>query len=171
LTLAGIEPSLPAGLYLDADRPLQNADQLDEPPLAEGAVTWTLDGQSKLPTLPGLSEEEKQRGQSYWTFEPSFFVVAHRDYARSARILPRGVERTEVQMEWLFLPSQLERDDFDLEHATALGQRVVEQDAQACERNQRGLRALPHERGILVKQEYWVARFQKWVMERLDGAS
>ena len=48
-------------------------------------------------------------------------------------------------------PSLLEREDFDLE--------------------QRGLRALPHEHGVLVRQEYWVARFQQWVLERLDGAS
>jgi Rieske 2Fe-2S family protein len=156
---------------LAGDGTLNSADQLQEPPLAEGAVTWTLDGQSRLSALPGLSEEEKQRGQSYWTLEPGFFVVAHRDYARCARILPRGVERTEIQMEWLFQPSLLERKDFDLDHATALGQRVVTQDARACELNQRGLRALPHEHGVLVRQEYWVARFQQWVLERLDGTS
>ena len=173
--LVKIVPTYGKGLLseheLTADRILDSADELQEPPLAEGAVTWTLDGQSRIPTLPGLSEEEKQRGQTYWTLEPSFFVVAHRDYARCARILPRGVERTEIQMEWLFQPSLLEREDFDLEHATALGERVVTQDARACELNQRGLRALPHERGVLVKQEYWVARFQKWVLERLDDAS
>jgi Rieske 2Fe-2S family protein len=170
--LVKIVPTYGKGLLteneLTADGVLDSADQMVEPPLAEGAVTWTLDGQSRLPTLPGLSEEEKQRGQTYWTLEPSFFVVAHRDYARCARILPRSVERTEIQMEGLFQPSVLEREDFDLAHATALGQRVVEQDARACELNQRGLRALPHERGVLVKQEYWVARFQKWVLERLD---
>jgi Rieske 2Fe-2S family protein len=149
----------------EADAPPQ------EPPLAEGAVTWTLDGQSRLPTLPGLSEEEKARGQTYWTLEPSFFIVGHRDYARCARVLPLGTEQTELQMEWLFLPSVLEREDFDLDHATALGRRVVEQDARACELNQRGLRALPHEHGVLVKQEYWVQRFQQWVRERLDGSS
>ena len=71
-------------------------------------------------------------------------------------------------MEWLFLPSVLERDDFDLVHATALGQRGVEQDARICGLNQRGLRALPHERGLLVKQEYWVQQFQQWVLERLN---
>lgn len=142
-----------------------------EPPLADGAVTWTLDGRSALPVLPGLTEEEKRRGQSYWTLEPGFFVVAHRDYARAARIRPLGAERTEVQMEWLFPPSVLERDDFDLEHATALGQRVVEQDARVCGLNQRGLRALPHERGVLVRQEYWVQQFQQWVLERLNEPS
>ena len=154
---------------LRENEPSAEGEGLEEPPLAEGAVTWTLDGTSRLPTLPGLSEEEKRRGQSFWNLEPSFFVVAHRDYARCARILPRSTEKTEIQMEWLFLPSVLERADFDLEHATGLGRRVVEQDARACELNQRGLRALPHDRGVLVKQEYWVRRFQRWVLERLDG--
>ena len=142
-----------------------------EPALAEGAETWTLDGKSRLPALPGLSEEEKGRGQTFWDLEPGCYVVGHRDYARCARILPLGPERTEIQMEWLFLPSVLERDDFDLDHATALARRVVEQDARACELNQRGLRALPHEHGVLVKQEYWVQRFQQWVRRRLDEAS
>jgi phenylpropionate dioxygenase-like ring-hydroxylating dioxygenase large terminal subunit len=97
-------------------------------------------------------------------------VIAHRDYARSAQIRPLAVERTEVSMEWLFPPAVLEREDFDLDHATALGRRVVEQDVRACELNQRGLRALPHESGVLVKQEYWVREFQLWVQARLDEA-
>ena len=170
--LAKIVPAYGKGLLsedeTDASRALDSPDDLEEPPLAEGAVTWTLDGESRLPTLPGLTEEEKQRGQTYWTSEPGFFVVAHRDYARCARVLPRGVDEIEVQTEWLFQPSVLAREDFDLEHATALGERVVTQDARACELNQRGMRALPHERGVIVKQEYWVARFQEWIRERLD---
>ena len=170
--LVKIVPIYGKGLLSESetrDGALASADQLEEPSLADGAVTWTLDGRSRLPDLPGLSEEEKRRGQTYWTLEPSFYMVAHRDYARRARILPCGVTQTEIQMEWLFHPSVLEREDFDLDHATALGRRVVEQDARACELNQRGMNALPHERGVLVKQEYWVARFQQWVRERLDG--
>lgn len=168
--LVKIVPTYGRGLLSEGELHDDGAG-LEEPPLAEGAVTWTLDGKSRLPTLPGLSEEEKSRGQTFWNLEPSLFVVAHRDYVRCARILPRGTEETEIQMEWLFLPSVLEREDFDLEHATELGRRVVEQDARACELNQRGLRALPHQHGVLVKQEYWVRRFQQWVLERLDGDS
>lgn len=173
--LAQIVPTYGKGLLseheLGADQIQDERDSTEfEPRLAEGAVTWTVDGRSQLPTLPGLSQEEKTRGQTYWTLEPGFYVVAHRDYARCARILPRGTELTEIQMEWLFLPSVLAREDFDLDHATALGQLVVEQDARACELNQRGLRALPHEHGVLVKQEYWVQQFQQWVLKRLDEA-
>ena len=55
-----------------------------EPALAEGAETWTLDGKSRLPALPGLSEEERGRGQTFWDLEPGCYVVGHRDYARCA---------------------------------------------------------------------------------------
>ena len=73
-------------------------------------------------------------------------------------------------MEWLFDPAALERDDFDLEHATALGRRVIEQDVRACELNQRGLHSNRHDAGVLVSQEYWVHRFQQWVLDGLgDG--
>jgi Rieske 2Fe-2S family protein len=141
-----------------------------EAPLAPGAVTWSLDGQTSLPPLPGLSEAERSAGQTFGTVEPSFFVIAHSDYVRSARILPLGTEQTEISMEWLFPAEVLARDDFDVERVTELGKRVVEQDARACELNQQGLRALPHEHGVLVKQEYWVRHFQLWVQARLDEA-
>jgi Rieske 2Fe-2S family protein len=154
----------------DAERTRPLDSNEPEAPLTPGAVTWTLDGQTPLPPLPGLTEAERRAGQTFGIVEPSFFVVAHRDYARSARILPLSPERTEISMEWLFPPAVLERDDFDVDHATELGKRVVEQDARACELNQQGLRALPHEHGVLVKQEYWVRDFQLWVQARLDEA-
>jgi phenylpropionate dioxygenase-like ring-hydroxylating dioxygenase large terminal subunit len=54
-----------------------------------------------------------------------------------------------------------------MEHAIGLASLVVEQDVRACELNQRGLRALPHRHGVLVKQEYWVREFHLWVQARL----
>ena len=167
--LTRLVPIYREGLVSEFERPGSQGTSTDrrEAPLAPGAVTWTLDGESRLPSLPGLSDAEQRAGQTYGVVEPSFFVVGHTDYARTARILPISVEQTEVSMEWLFLPSVLERDDFDLEHAIALGSRVVEQDARACELNQRGLRALPHAHGVLVKQEYWVSQFHRWVQARL----
>jgi Rieske 2Fe-2S family protein len=142
-----------------------------ETPLREGAVTWTLDGQTKLPYLEGLSAEEQVRGQTFATVEPNFFVVAHVDYVRVTRLIPVGPEQVELSMEWLFPPSTLKCDDFDREHATALGVAVSAQDSQACELNQRGLRSRAHSQGVLVRQEYWVYRFQSWVRECLAKAT
>ena len=136
-------------------------------PLRNGAVTWTLDGQSKLPAFEGLTEEERDRGQTYATNKPNFFLIAHIDYVRVIRLMPLGPESIEISMEWLFHAAALERDDFDLEHATALGEIVSAQDRSACELNQRGLRSRAHQQGVLVRQEYGVFAFQNWVRERL----
>jgi Rieske 2Fe-2S family protein len=76
-----------------------------------------------------------------------------------------------LSIEWLLPPSVLEDAEFDIEHTTSLAKRVVEQDARACELNQRSLRSLGHERGVLVGQEYWVQQFHRWLRERLDAAS
>lgn len=151
--------------------PRSDAASRPEAPLRDGAVTWTLDGQSKLPYLDGLREEERERGQTFVTLEPSFFLVAHVDYVRVIRLMPLGPERAEIAMEWLFHPSALARDDFDLEHATALGELVSAQDRRACELNQRGVRSRAHRQGVLVRQEYWVHAFQSWVRDRLATQS
>jgi Rieske 2Fe-2S family protein len=153
---------------------LDEADASDAAPragrhsaLAPGALTWTLDGQTRLPQFPGLSQEQRRAGQTFGVMLPGFFVVAHVDYARAVRVLPRGPEQTQLQIEWLFDPAVLAGADFDLEHATALGRLVVEQDARICERNQRGLRSRRHAHGVLVPQEYGVFDFHEWLRRGL----
>jgi Rieske 2Fe-2S family protein len=134
--------------------------------LAEGAVTWTLDGSSRLPAFEGLDAAERRRGQSFGVLPPSFFAVAHVDYVRFARMRPLGPERMQLCMEWLFHPEVLERG-FDREHAVSLGERVMEQDARACEWNQEGLHCAPHRQGVLVPQEYGVLEFHDWIRKGL----
>ena len=51
---------------------------------------------------------------------PGFFMAAHPDYIRAARIMPRGPEKIELRMEWLFEEETLRSPDFDLEHEIAL---------------------------------------------------
>jgi Rieske 2Fe-2S family protein len=140
-------------------------------PLAPGAVTWSLDGQTELPELPGLDDADRERGQSFGVVVPSMFTCAHIDYVRSVRALPVSPEETRLVVEWLFSSDVLERGDPGvLERTTALGALVVEQDARACELNQRGLRCLRHEQGVLVPQEYQVHEFHRWVRSALNEA-
>jgi Rieske 2Fe-2S family protein len=138
------------------------------PGLAPGAVTWSLDGQTDLPHFPDLTETERRRGQTFGILRPGVFLVAHVDYARIVRVLPRGPERIELSTEWLFPASVVASPDFDRERATALGALVVEQDARICELNQRGLHCRRHDTGVLVPQEYGVHEFQSWVRRELD---
>src|SRR5262245_1101391 len=169
--LCRIVPAYGRGLMEEEDDPqLAPESGLSGTPLAPGAVTWSLDGKSRLPVLPGLGAEERSLGHSFAVVLPSFFAVAHVDYVRTVRVLPRGAESTGLVVEWLFEPATLARGDFDLEHASALGRLVVEQDGRACELVQRGLHCMRHEHGVLVPQEYGVHEFQRWVLARLSQA-
>ena len=46
---------------------------------------------------------------------------------------------------------------------------VIEQDAEVCELNQRGLRSHRHDKGVLMPEEYILKRFHDWVRAELGS--
>ena len=137
--------------------------------LRDGAETWSGSGQVNGVRFDNLSEEEIARGQSYFVSLPSVFIAAHVDYMRTVRILPLGPEQTDLEVEWLFPRETLDLKDFDIDDITEFAKLVMLQDAEASELNQRGLRALPFEQGVLMPEEHYVKIFQDWVRERMTG--
>jgi len=131
-----------------------------------GAETWSEDGCAHGPLFPGLSERDRAAGQTYVMNLPSMFVVGHVDYVRCVRLSPLGPEETELTAEWLFLPEQLAAPGFDIANIVDFGIRVLEEDADVCELNQRGLRSARHDRGVLMPEEYDIHRFHNWVRDQ-----
>ena len=136
---------------------------IEKPPLTEGAVTWSMDGQTQAPWIEGLSEKQQQAGHTFGTFKPSGYIVTHVDYARIVTMLPLTPERTQLEISWLVPQSTLQNPDFDVQKIVEFGALVVEQDGKACELNQRGLRSNRHASGVLVAQEIAVFDFHQWV--------
>jgi Rieske 2Fe-2S family protein len=137
--------------------------------LREGAHSWSTSGRACGPVFPDLTPAEIERGQSYFVSLPSLFIACHVDYMRTVRILPTGPEQTEIEVEWLFQPETLARDDFDLADITEFAILVMQQDAQASELNQQGLHARRFEQGVLMPEEHYVKGFQDWVREQTAG--
>ena len=137
--------------------------------LRDGAETWSMDGTAQ-DELPGLTEEDRAAGQRYATLLPSAFIAAHVDYVRIVRLLPLTPETTALTAEWLFRPATLARPGFDLAKITDFATLVMEQDGQACELNQRGLKASAFQSGVLMQEEYEVFLFQQWVRAALGEA-
>lgn len=137
-------------------------------PLIEGAVTWSVGGQTDLPWFEGLTEREQRAGATFGVFPPSGYVVVHVDYARVVHMLPVGAERTRLTVSWLVPPSTVEHPAFSVERLIELGEAVVREDGRASELNQRGLRSHRHESGVLVPQEIFVREFHDWVREQLN---
>ncbi len=142
-------------------------DDDGSPRVREGTTTWTLDGKSSLPQIDGLPAELVSRGMSFASFTASMFVVAHPDYVRSVRLLPRGPEQVELVVSWLLMPEVAARHADQLDDVLALGRLVVQQDAAACVLNQQGLKSRAHRQGVLVPQEWAVFEFHEWLRQRL----
>ncbi len=134
--------------------------------LREGAETWA-DGGLAQNALPGLSEVDRARGHTYAVALPSTFIVGHIDYVRSVRVEPLGPVKTRLTVDWYLPPGRSEEPGFDLERILRFAKRVLDEDAAACELNQRGLSAAPFAAGTLMQEEYEVYAFQRWVRARL----
>ncbi len=135
--------------------------------LKPGHATWSMNGRLCGPAFPGLTEAELEAGQHFVTLLPTMFVVAHADYVRPVSLHPLGPERTEIRAEWLFLPEVMAAPDFDMANVVDFATLVLQQDGEAAEMNQRGLRAAPFRQGVLMPQEFDVYRFQQWVLGQL----
>ena len=135
--------------------------------VGNGATTWTMDGNIRMPPIQGLSEQDVQSGVVFSSFTASLYVVGHADHVRSVRIRPTSPQTTELIVEWLLPDDGLELSAADLDHMVELGRLVVAQDGEVCELNQRGLHSIRHHSGVLVAQEYELFNFHKWVRNRL----
>ena len=177
--LPGVHPELSSlvpihgrGLIGERDDPRWREHESSDDPrykgwLRPGAATWSMDGQALDVRFQGLSEAERRAGRTYVTSLPSLFVVGHIDYVRAVRLLPLDPERTELVAEWAVSPQTMGDPAFDPANVVEFATLVMEQDAEACELNQRGLRSLRHETGVLMPEEYYVKWFHDWVRAQL----
>ena len=146
----------------------KSGDPLYKPGLAEGAATWSGDGQACAEPFPDLTPQEIENGHNYCETLPSAFIVGHVDYVRVVRVRPLAPQRTEIQAQWLFSPEAVEKDGFDPGPTIEFGKRVIEQDGYASELNQKGLRSLSHKEGVLLPEEYAVHAFHNWLRSHFD---
>jgi Rieske 2Fe-2S family protein len=166
--LCRIMPLYKQGVFDSADLAVRQpaSDAGDTRP-----ASWTLDGKSTVPLIPGLDEQDISAGVAFASFTASMFVVAHPDYVRSVRMLPVGPESVELIVDWLLLPDIAKAHAAALERVFEMGRLLVEQDGRVCELNQQGLKSRRHEHGVLVPQEYALWDFHQWLRERLDAGS
>lgn len=174
-SLSQLVPIYGRGLIMEGDAPdwRQTADDPDPKyrgGLRGGASTWSLDGQLTGIPFSRLSEEDRRRGAVYVINMPSAFIVAHPDYVRVVRVRPLGPELTELDVEYLFSAETLASPQFELHKIVKFADKVMSEDVEVCELNQRGLRAAPHVNGVLMPEEHIVYKFHQWVASELARA-
>jgi phenylpropionate dioxygenase-like ring-hydroxylating dioxygenase large terminal subunit len=168
--LCRIVPVYGEGVMSYADRPgLPSADvPVDpRPRVAPGIRTWNLDGQTTLPLIEGPDETQRSLGMVFASFTASLYVVAHPDYVRSVRVMPKGPETVQLTVDWLLPPGVAAQHPASIERMLELGRLVIAQDGRVCELNQQGLRSRRHRHGVLVAQEHALWQFHQWLRSRL----
>ncbi len=135
--------------------------------LRDGGETWSCDGSAQGHVIASLSEDDLARGHTYCSIWPNVFIGGFPDHVRIVRLHPVGPEETELTAEWLFEPETLASADYDTSNVVKFAKIVMEQDAAACELNQRGLHAAPLQQGVLMPEEYVLHWFHTWVREGL----
>tara|TARA_B100001027_G_C16047861_1_gene232857 strand:- start:35 stop:505 length:471 start_codon:yes stop_codon:yes gene_type:complete len=136
--------------------------------LKAGAHTWTSDGQPCGPTFPNLTNSQLKAAANFVTTYPTAYIVAHVDHVRIVSLVPTSPEKTQLTAEWLFSPTTMMQNGFDPAQVAKFAAIVLEQDAEAAEMNQRGLRSPRFEVGRLMPQEFYIHHFHEWVRKRLN---
>jgi Rieske 2Fe-2S family protein len=173
--LAQLVPLFGRALQDEHDDPHWQDHAADDDPryrggLRSGAQSWSMDGKAKGVLFPDVSAEDRKAGHLYMTCLPSAFIVGHVDYVRVVRLRPIAPEQTELSIEFLFLPETLADPTRDIQSAVEFTTIVMTEDAEVCELNQRGLRAVAHSRGVVMPEEYMIRNFQDWVRSQLQTA-
>ena len=108
--------------------------------------------QDRAAAIEGLTDQERDDGLIFMDIIGAFYLVAHADYVRTVRLVPKGPESTDLVIDWM-LPANLGDVCADtIERIKALPMLVIEQDGAACELNQQGS-VQPSTRDT-VRQEY-----------------
>lgn len=138
--------------------------------LAPGVQSWTVTGTSKVPPLPGLTEEDLH---TYWGFVifPTMFVNLLPDVVTYELLWPVGPDRTHISYDFLFHPSSIERPDFDPTAIYEFRELIVRQDLRVCELAQRGARSRGYGQGVLPPQDDFVYDFERQYVRERDAPS
>jgi Rieske 2Fe-2S family protein len=118
----------------------------------EGVETMSLDGKSRAPKLPHLSEDQ-QRFVYYFQLFPNLLVSLHPDYVMTHRLQPLSASRTHVDCDWLFSREAVEAEGFEPSYATDFWDITNRQDWYACEAVQRGAASRGYRQGPLSPRE------------------
>ena len=130
-----------------------------------GAETMSVDGVRRRAFLPGLNAEQRKL-VLYYAVYPNLFLSLHPDYVMVHRLWPRAVDRTEVETEWLFHPTEMAREDFYGDDAVEFWDKTNKEDWGISELSQQGISSRAYVLGPYSTQEGLPAAFERIIVQR-----
>ena len=108
--------------------------------LKKGAETWSENGLAQGCKSNSLTESDLLKGHVYASSWPSIFIGGYADHVRIVRVSPIESEKVKISAEWLFEKKTLKNKNYNKENVISFACKIMEQDAKACELNQKGIK-------------------------------
>ena len=138
-------------------------------PLANGAVSQTMDGKVASRKLLGPFTAPNASSLSVWT-QPNSWHHFCCDHVVSFSLMPITLDRTLVRTSWLVHEDAVEGVDYDIDNLTAVWRATNLQDAWLAQINHRGISSDGYRPGPYSTEEKLVERFKDFYTSRARSA-
>ena len=138
-------------------------------PLANGAVTQSIDGKLACQKLIGPFAEPETSSLSIWT-QPNSWHHFCCDHVVTFSLTPIAADKTLLRTSWLVHEDAVEGVDYDPDHLAALWRKTNEQDAHFSSVNHRGIANDGYQQGPYAVEEKLVEDFKDFYVAAAKAA-
>ncbi len=138
-------------------------------PLANGAVTQSIDGKLACQKLIGPFTEPESSSLSVWT-QPNSWHHFCCDHVVTFSLTPLSSGQTLLRTSWLVHEDAVEEVDYDPDHIAALWRRTNDQDGRFSQLNHLGIATDGYRQGPYAVEEKLVEDFKDFYVARARAA-
>jgi Rieske 2Fe-2S family protein len=135
-------------------------------PHREGAVTFTISGQTTRAPFPGLDANELVRHKGELIY-PNFMISLSMDHVAAFTIFPRDAGHSTVVCDFLFHSSEIDKPGFDPTDAVEFWDITNRQDWTIVEGVQRGMNSRRFTHGYYAPMESASLDIRKYIAQRM----
>ena len=138
-------------------------------PLANGAVTQSIDGKLASKRLIGPFAEPETSSLSVWT-QPNSWHHFCCDHVVTFSLTPLAAGKTLLRTSWLVHEDAVEGVDYDPDHLASLWRRTNDQDSHFSSINHQGIANAGYRQGPYAVEEKLVEDFKDFYVDRSRSA-
>jgi phenylpropionate dioxygenase-like ring-hydroxylating dioxygenase large terminal subunit len=136
--------------------------------LYPGYVTGSEDGKAVAPLMGDFTEYDG--GYSYLDVGPSSFFLAYPDYGVMYLFVPRGPQRTDMEISWLVADDAAEGEDYDGGRLIWLWDVTSVSDKRIIDENQQGVSSRFYQPGPYGPMEPAARAFAEWYLQQMSDS-
>jgi Rieske 2Fe-2S family protein len=134
--------------------------------LYPGFVTGSEDGAGVAPLMGDFTDYDG--GYSYLDVGPSSFFLAYPDHGVMYLFIPRGPQKTDMEISWLVADSATEGEDYDRERLMWLWDLTSIADKLIIDQNQQGVNSRYYRPGPYGPMEPAARAFVEWYLQQIS---